>query len=131
MDGRDSPAPTDDSKSLVKKDVSKYLELKELIKVKQKEVKELRDLLKITESSIVSFMNNHDLPVLKFKDGESLCLEQKKSKSGLKKQLLDEKFNAALSVSETDETKDILQELRTQLDNREVSVKMMLKHSTN
>ena len=125
-----SPVPTNESKYLIENDVKKYLDLKEVIKQKQKEIKEYKEYLKVTEASIVGFMTTHDLPVLQFKGSETLKLDKKTSKKGLQKNLLDEKFNNALSKSESNETKECLESLRLELEDREVSEKISLKHSS-
>jgi hypothetical protein len=121
--------PSDDEKYLIENDVKKYLEFKEVIKMKQKEIKEYKQFLKTVEDSILGFMTNNDIPVLNFKGTESLMIEKKTSKKGLQKTLLDEKFNSALSVAESDETKDCLETLRNSLDDREVSEKTSLKYT--
>ena len=124
-----SPVPSDESKFLIENDVKKYLELKEAIKTRQKEIKEYKQFLKTIEESILSFMTTHDLPVLNFKDSQSLSIQKKISKQGFQKKLLDEKFNSALSVAESEETKECLENLRKILDEREVSEKIGLKYS--
>jgi hypothetical protein len=124
-----SPVPTEESKYLIENDVKKYLDLQDVIKQKQKEVKEYKDLLKLTETSIVDFMTSHDLPVLQFKGNETLKLDKKTSKKGLQKVLLDEKFNNALSTSDSHETTECLEKLRLELEDREVSEKISLKYS--
>ena len=122
--------PTEESKYLIENDVKKYLELKDAIKLRQKEIKEFKQYLTTIEDSILKFMTSHDLPVINFKGTESLSIDKKISKKGLQKALLDEKFNTALSVAESEETKLCIESLRTSLDDREVSEKISLKYSS-
>jgi hypothetical protein len=124
-----TPSPTSESKEVLEKDILKYLELKELIKNKQKEIKDLKDYLKLAETSIMSFMQTNDVPVLSFQNTDTLRIEKKKKKKGLQKTLLDEKFNNALSITESHETKEILEKLRVDLEDREISESIGLKYS--
>ena len=116
-------------KDVLKTNVTKFLDLDNVIKEKQKEIKTLRDMKKNLEGSIINFMKDKDIPQIQFKDGERLQLRETVSKKSISDKWLDEKFNFILSTSDSGELKDALETLRFDITQRESTTRESLKHS--
>jgi hypothetical protein len=117
-----------DEEELVKSNVSRWLDMKKSIKDGQKKIKEMKDAQKLVENEIIRIMEQKDIPNFNIGTG-NLSLKEKQSKKNVQPKWIKEKLNTVVDSDDVVATKNVLDEILTEIENPPTTVKKTLVHS--